>query len=165
MKKPIVALAAIAALFSITPGMAAAEEAKPKKNPFAVADANGDGRLDLAEYTEMMSGRPDARKAKARFAELDKDGDGFLTRQEVNSGRPKKDKNKAAAAEGREGDASKKAGKGKDDATSKVEEGTKAAEGSKKKGKVDATWKVEEGEKARVADPKDEATVEANKPK
>lgn len=86
MKKTIAAVVAFAAVISMAPGLSAAEEAAPKKGPFAVADANGDGRLDLAEYTQMVSKRLDAAKAKTRFKELDKDGDGSLTRQEFRAG-------------------------------------------------------------------------------
>ena len=99
MKKTIAAIAAFAAVLSMTPGLSAADESAPKRG-FAAADANGDGKLDLTEFTKMVSKHLGAPEAKERFAKLDKDGDGFLTRQEFRAGREggkKKEKEKEEA--------------------------------------------------------------------
>ena len=88
MKKTIASIAALAALFSITPAIHAADNDAPKKGRgFAAADTNGNGTLDLAEFTAMVSKRMDAEAAKKRFAELDKDGNGELTLEEFRAGR------------------------------------------------------------------------------
>ncbi len=56
---------------------------------FAATDGNGDGQLDLAEYTAEFAGRLDAQRAKVReaggrqagvrFGALDSDKDGQMT--------------------------------------------------------------------------------------
>lgn len=110
MKKTIAAIVALAATLSMTPGLSAAEEAAPKKGPFAVADANGDGKLDPAEFAQMVSKRMDATKAQARFKQLDKNGDGFVSRKEHNMGTEaaKKGAEKAKAEKAKEGKTAKK---------------------------------------------------------
>jgi hypothetical protein len=121
MKKTIATIVALAATLTMTPGLRAAEDPAPKKGPFAAADANGDGRLDLAEFTQMVSKRMDGATANARFAELDKDGDGSLTRQEARAG-------------GRKGAKSV-------EETSKGNPQKKKLEGAKKKGSADEARK------------------------
>jgi len=130
MKKYIASIAAIAALLSMTPAMVAAEDAAPKKGGLAAADANGDGKLNLAEYTQMVSKRMDAGKAKARFAELDKDGNGSLTREELNAGRKQEGGEKKAEATGKKAEA---AGKKAEATGKKAEAAGKKAEAAGKK--------------------------------
>lgn len=92
MKKHIT-LAAFAA-FAILPFASQAADEKKAKGPFAMADADNDGKVTLAEYVAAVKGKMDDAAAKARFAKLDKDGDGALTREEFNAGAPKKGEGK-----------------------------------------------------------------------
>ncbi len=47
-------------------------------------DADGDGRLDLEEFTGMMGAWGAASdRAEAQFGHIDTDGDGFVTRDEL----------------------------------------------------------------------------------
>ncbi len=78
-------LAATAVLLSLPLASHAADEAK-KKGPFMAADADGDGKVTLAEYVTAVKGKLDDTAAKAKFAELDKDKNGALTREEFNAG-------------------------------------------------------------------------------
>lgn len=72
-------LAAAAVLLSAT-AMASAEDAKapsPQAKIMKAMDANADGKVDSAEFTDFS-----ARMAKARFARLDTNGDGSITAEE-----------------------------------------------------------------------------------
>lgn len=84
MQKQIL-IAATAVLLSLPLALNAADEAK-KKGPFAMADADGDGKVTQAEYVTAMKGKMDEAAAKAKFTELDKDKNGSLTAQEFNPG-------------------------------------------------------------------------------
>lgn len=53
---------------------------------FAAADKDGDGKLNLAEFTEFAKARMDADAAKAKFAEIDTDKDGFVSKEELRAG-------------------------------------------------------------------------------
>lgn len=57
-------------------------------------DANGDGKISLAEFKEgaakmagKRGGEADPAKFQARFEKLDADGDGFLTKEEMKAGK------------------------------------------------------------------------------
>lgn len=88
MKKHIL-IAATAALLSLPLALNAADQGKKKGNPFAAADANGDGNVTLAEYTAAVKGKMDDNAAKARFNALDKNKDGKLTSEEFSAGAKK----------------------------------------------------------------------------
>lgn len=93
MQKRIL-LTATAVLFSLT---LAAQAAEKKKGPFLTADADGDGKVTVAEYVASVKGKQDDAAAKAKFAELDTNKDGSLSREEF-----------AAAAGGKKGEKKKK---------------------------------------------------------
>jgi Ca2+-binding EF-hand superfamily protein len=67
-----------------------AQEAKPRGGKaaaaFAAADKDGDGKLNLAEFTEFSKSRLDADAAKARFIEIDTNSDGFISKEEMRAG-------------------------------------------------------------------------------
>lgn len=63
---------------------------------FAKVDANGDGGLDLTEFTAFIdaaaaAGKPNAKKIQANqfydkaFARIDKNKDGLVTKKEIAS--------------------------------------------------------------------------------
>ena len=72
-------------------GQESGEKPRRGKDPFAKADANGDGKLT---FEELSAARPGM--TKEMFGGLDKDGDGFLTQNE-KPGRPPR-------GQGRQGD-------------------------------------------------------------
>ncbi|MDB6167056.1 MAG: EF-hand domain pair [Lacunisphaera sp.] len=81
---------AFAAVVLLAPFTATAQDAKPKGGKqaaaFTAADKDGDGKLNLAEFTEFAKARMDADAAKAKFAEIDADKDGFVTKEELRAG-------------------------------------------------------------------------------
>jgi len=91
MKSHLIPTAVAAVLLSASIALAA-DEAKPKKGkaaPFAAADTNQDGKLDLAEFAAMNKKNPDPVQAKKRFARIDTDKDGFLSPVEMQAARKK----------------------------------------------------------------------------
>lgn len=92
MKKHIT-IAALAA-FAILPLASQAADEKKAKGPFALADADNDGKVTQAEYLAAVKGKMDDAAAKAKFADLDKDKNGSLTREEFNAGAGKKGEGK-----------------------------------------------------------------------
>lgn len=90
MKTRTLFATAFAAVVLFAPFTASAQEGKPKGGKqaaaFAAADKNGDGKLNLAEFTEFAQARMDAAAAKTKFAELDADKDGFVTKEELRAG-------------------------------------------------------------------------------
>jgi Ca2+-binding EF-hand superfamily protein len=80
----------IAAAMLLAPVVAQAQEV------FAKVDANGDGGLDLTEFTAFIdaaaaAGKPNAKKIQANqfyaraFARIDKNKDGLVTQKEIAS--------------------------------------------------------------------------------
>ncbi len=66
------------------------KEKRPAKREFSKADADGDGKVSLAEF---IDGAKDEDKATGRFKKKDKDSDGFLSEEEYAKGKKgKKDK-------------------------------------------------------------------------
>jgi hypothetical protein len=70
----------------------AAPKAHAKGNAFAKADADGDGKLSLAEFETMVT----KGDAEAKFTAADTDKDGYLTKAELK-GHGNKHKKAAAA--------------------------------------------------------------------
>lgn len=84
-----ITIAALAA-FAILPLVSNAADEKKTKGPFAMADADNDGKVTQAEYLTAVKGKMDDVAARAKFAELDKDKNGSLSREEMNAGGGKK---------------------------------------------------------------------------
>jgi Ca2+-binding EF-hand superfamily protein len=84
----LTALALVAAVSIAQPASAA--------DPFSLADANGDGALDAAEFKGFIdaaaaAGKPKAAQVQANnmyaraFSRIDKNGDGQITKSEVKA--------------------------------------------------------------------------------
>ncbi|WP_137154257.1 EF-hand domain-containing protein [Rhizobium sp. FKL33] len=84
--------AIVASLFAIA--LTAGPIAAHAQEVFAKVDVNGDGGLDLAEFTGFIdaaaaAGKPNAKKIQANqfyakaFARVDKNKDGLVTKNEI----------------------------------------------------------------------------------
>lgn len=85
MKTPLIAVAALAALVSLTSVVRAADDDYAKTHPFKTADKNGDKMISQDEFVAFVADKMDAAKAKAEFAKLDVNHDGYLDRQEFRA--------------------------------------------------------------------------------
>ena len=86
MNKRTLVAAALAAFFSLSLALNAADE-KKKGGGFAAMDTDKDGKISKKEY---VAAQKDASKAETRFAQLDTDKDGFLSQAELAAGQKKK---------------------------------------------------------------------------
>ena len=86
MNKRTILAAAIAAFFSLSLALNAADE-KKKGGGFAAMDTDKDGKISKKEFVAQQK---DATKGENRFKQLDKDNDGFLSKEELAAGQKKK---------------------------------------------------------------------------
>jgi hypothetical protein len=86
MKKTLILTTALCASFAAVHAADEPKTTKPKRDPavtFKLMDTDGDGSVNLAEYTAGMTGKMNPARIEGVFKQKDKDGDGKLNLEEM----------------------------------------------------------------------------------